>query len=351
MHVIHARNVNDAYRKGLELVAMVGEHAASRNGEVIRLADPVTTVYSEPTERVLFDVQRNANPFFHLFEALWMLNGQRDVATLHPFLPGFQQFSDDGEIFHGAYGYRWRHWPNYEENPPYILEHDQLQTAIDLLRKNPDDRRVVIGIWDPARDLASDSLDVPCNDLVKLRIVHGALDLHVYCRSNDAVWGCYGSNAVQFSILQEYLAGRIGVPVGKYWQISGDLHAYVDSPYQLQKFWPLIERDTVNPYAPRLRGESLSEFPLVTKADTFDRELRHFMRIVSSHNEQLDFFDCENGFFDLVALPMLRAHAQYRNGTIDEAIAVLKDAQQAISYPVDWLVAGALWLGRRKKDV
>jgi thymidylate synthase len=54
------------------------------------------------------------------------------------------------------------------------------------------------------------------------------LDLTVLCRSNDVVWGAYGANAVHFSVLQEYLAGRIGVDVGVMYQFSNNYHGYVD---------------------------------------------------------------------------------------------------------------------------
>jgi hypothetical protein len=52
------------------------------------------------------------------------------------------------------------------------------------------------------------------------------LDLTVCCRSNDAIWGAHGANAVHFSVLQEYLAARIGVGVGTMYQWSNNYHAY-----------------------------------------------------------------------------------------------------------------------------
>jgi hypothetical protein len=47
----------------------------SRAGDVLVAPHPVMSVTSIPTERVLFDPARDANPFFHLFESLWMLAG------------------------------------------------------------------------------------------------------------------------------------------------------------------------------------------------------------------------------------------------------------------------------------
>ncbi|KKK55035.1 hypothetical protein LCGC14_3078620, partial [marine sediment metagenome] len=82
MHVLNVRNVNEALPKMLQHLEEKGERNSSRAGEVIVAPTPVTTVYRKPMERVLFSPIRDANPFFHLIEALWMLAGRRDVATL-----------------------------------------------------------------------------------------------------------------------------------------------------------------------------------------------------------------------------------------------------------------------------
>ena len=75
MKVIHARNVNDAVVKGAELLKAGGLTQDSRAGGTLEYPEPVCTVYERPLERVLFDAIRDANPFFHLMEALWMLAG------------------------------------------------------------------------------------------------------------------------------------------------------------------------------------------------------------------------------------------------------------------------------------
>ena len=94
---------------------------------------------------------------------------------------------------------------------------DQLQTCVHLLRENPGDRRVVISIWDPSRDLAEDVKDVPCNTHMYPRIREEkgcpVLELTVCCRSNDIIWGATGANAVHFSFVQEWMAAQIGVGV------------------------------------------------------------------------------------------------------------------------------------------
>jgi len=100
--------------------------------------EPVTTTYLRPTERVLFHAGRDANPIFHLMEAIWMLAGRNDVAFLEQFNRTIGQYSDNGEVFNAAYGHRWRKH----------FGHDQLIEVINLLRKDPKSRQAVIQMWD-----------------------------------------------------------------------------------------------------------------------------------------------------------------------------------------------------------
>src|ERR1700722_12558914 len=111
MHVIHAQNVNDAYVQGVRLLRRIGTQEHSRNGPVLRAPCPVTTVYTHPLERVLFDPERDANPFFHVVEALRMIAGRNTIKDLMPYVPRMGEFSDDGRVTQpAAYGERWRDW-------------------------------------------------------------------------------------------------------------------------------------------------------------------------------------------------------------------------------------------------
>jgi hypothetical protein len=76
MHVINARNVNEAYVVGLGYLRAYGKEQNSRMGKVLVVDHPVCTTYERPYERVLFNSERDANPFFHFMESLWMLAGR-----------------------------------------------------------------------------------------------------------------------------------------------------------------------------------------------------------------------------------------------------------------------------------
>jgi hypothetical protein len=119
MHLVF-RNVNEAFYQmvwGFHDPGM-GQHCgvsiptdvtSSRYGEVMVVDEPLTVTFEKPTERVLFNVARDANVFFHLYESLWMLAGRNDVAPLAYYNSRMPEFSDEGTVLNGAYGYRWRH--------------------------------------------------------------------------------------------------------------------------------------------------------------------------------------------------------------------------------------------------
>lgn len=224
MKTILCRNVNHALVQGTRMFldADPGDVLVTspREAATLEWATPVATVYQRPTERVLSVPNRRANPVFHLVEAMWILAGCEDVETLARFNPRMREYSDDGKTFHAAYGKR-------------ILSQfgiDQLRRVITQLNYYPDTRRAVISIWNPVQDLGSNSKDVPCNDMISFKLRNGRLRMMVFNRSNDMIWGAYGANAVQFSVIQEVVARALGVEVGEYTQVSDSFHVYTDGP-------------------------------------------------------------------------------------------------------------------------
>lgn len=357
MKVLTAQNVNIAYAKGMSYLHDFGITRQSRNGPVLVIPEPVTTHYRNPCERVLFSNQRDANPFFHLFEALWMLTGANDVALPAYFVPRMKEYSDDGETFHGAYGHRWRHFGFIYGDEPGD-EADQLDQIVWMLRNNPSDRRVILQIWNAARDLGTDSKDIPCNDMVKFEIgpvqsldeggFEDRLNMIVFNRSNDIVWGCYGANAVHFSVLQEYIAARVGVPVGWYEQVSTNFHAYEEKWHD---YWPTTDVDPFRDPYRQTSGQNPLAFvePLVTDPTSFDMECE----MVVSHAREVPHIISEslteqmqNRFFHRVASPMMWSYACYRRGHLSDAIKIMETAILE-SGEIDWLVAGEQWMRRR----
>lgn len=348
MFVIEARNVHQALPFGLTYLKHKGVWRDSRNsaimGRVLVAPEPVTTHYQYPLERVLFWPERDANPFFHFFEALWMLAGKNNLSYLTQFVKTFKGFSDDGETLHGAYGYRWRHQFQVDD---LNTGEDQLGPIVEQLKSDPTSRRAVLTMWDPDIDLDTHSNDLPCNTHAYFLInFEGALDMTVCCRSNDMIWGGYGANAVHFSFLQEYMALRIGVPVGSYWQMSNNFHVYEKTLTPQIK--TLIDRYVeATPYE---KYTDIKTIPLFEKGmhDTWINELGSFV----DNCELFSIADIQgyrkhkafgNPFFNDVVLPLFEAHLQYKQRNYQFAQNALDNCTAE-----DWGMAAREWLQRRE---
>ncbi len=353
MHVLDVRNVNEALPKMLQHLEKKGERNSSRAGEVIVAPTPVTTVYRKPMERVLFSPIRDANPFFHLIEALWMLAGRRDVATLAHYVRRMSDFSDDGITLHGAYGHRMM----------VLQVIDQLFAVIALLKEQPQSRRAVIQIWDCKVDLHRHEKikDIPCNLIVTPWIHNQLLDLTVFCRSNDVVWGAAGVNAVQFSILQEYLATKIGVGVGLLYQISNDFHAYAEI---FEKLKTLIPSPVGRPPITRTRhydeyvDKRVVPTKLIDDPIRFDQELHHFFKwhdarlgVTKEDEQKIDMqyvHSWRNSIFSRVAIPMVKAYMIFRRrkGDPNQFEDIDRQLENSLQRN-DWLYAARCWMDRR----
>jgi hypothetical protein len=301
-----------------------------------------------PWERVMFWRARDANPFFHLYESLWMIAGRNDVAGVARYAKQMQAYSDDGKIFHGAYGHRWRNsWDPM----------DQLDVIVEKLRNNPDDRRCVLQMWDAGTDLEYTGKDVPCNLMATFqRDKDGKLDLTVFCRSNDIIWGAYGANAVHFSFLQEYMASRIRCGVGHLYQVSVNWHAY----HQMADGKTLDELNTQIEFESRVQ----------TPGNPYDiKEVRHVPIPTYTDNSKIDrrigsllahadagfsspHFDYVMGDTEWIAMvyKMLYAHHLYKTLPPPDRYERAREELRKVpgAEDVDWLVAGDQWLVRRQ---
>lgn len=322
MLIIHARNVNDAYYEATWKIAVQGVMEDSRNGKVLVNPGPVMTSYERPWERMLFDPKRDANPYFHVMEAMWMLAGYNQTAPLEFFNKTFNQFNDNGVRMNGAYGHRWRHH----------FDHDQLKWIIAHLRDEPNSRRAVLGMWDPASDPQSidrGSKDVPCNTHIYFRNEAGKLDMTVCCRSNDIVWGCYGANAVHMSYLQEFIAQALGWPIGRYYQLSNNWHMY-ERHFDLQR--SLLVCDEYD--------DSISSFKLLYKASYL--MLLDALPFVFKELKDGTFTSFGVPFVDKVIIPLIYSWRFHKAGDKEQALAYaygIKDSGVSL--------ACVRWLSRR----
>ena len=175
---------------------------------------------ADPRQRWVVSREPPLNLAFALAEVVWIMTGRRDLAFLDYWNRRYRDFVGPGPELHGAYGYRLRHH----------IGIDQLDRAYRVLDSNPDTRQVVLQIWDSRADMPASNgtpadRDIPCNVTAMPKIRDDKLEWLQVMRSNDMMLGV-PHNFVQFTSLQEILAGWLGVECGSYSQISDSLHVY-----------------------------------------------------------------------------------------------------------------------------
>ena len=336
MHFINVRNVHEALPVGLHLMNSIGVKRESRAGDVILAPEPVTTLFQKPDELCCFWPERDVNPFATLFEGLWMLAGRNDVDYPARFIQRMTDFSDDGVTLHGAYGERWRH----------RFGMDQLMTIANNLVQNPDCRRQMLQIWNASTDLVEPGKDVPCNTIIHFQVnVYGFLDMTVFNRSNDIIWGAYGADAPHFGMLLQWMSAACNRGIGRYWQISDNWHAYeatLTPELMSVRQWarnPQYERLVA--HSPYEMGE-VKAYPLVgsEKIEQWDDDLTMFM---SEEDHALGY---KSPFFKKVAIPLIQAHNEFKGNDgerrYSEAVRCLKNCRAE-----DWRRMAEDWIHRR----
>lgn len=327
MKVLSVRNANEGLPEALRYLREEGVWRDSRNGRVRLAPQPVCIVYQRPMEKVVSWALRDANPFFHLIESMWMLGGMNTVEPLRKYVKTIGQFSDDGETFHGAYGDRWRH----------MFGVDQILRIANILRTHPDDRRCVMQMWSASDDLGQQGKDFPCNTHIYFsRDDKGRLDMMVCNRSNDLIWGAMGANVVHMSFLMEYMAALIGCEIGIYRQMTNNLHAYEEL---YEKILPLADE------ADRVMAPSSNyRYPRTYRLseDLIDNKMWMMdCRMLLDENSSYGY---HHKFFTKVMVPVVQAHALYKMGVSKMAIETL---DQCVA--LDWRYACQEWIKRRMK--
>lgn len=333
-------DINSGLKHILRQLGEQGITENSRNGPVLRFPRPVCIEYPNPTARVMSWPTRDANPFFHLFETMWMFAGMDEIQPLLLYNQQMAQYSDDGKILRGtAYGKRWRStWG------------DQLLRAVDLLKKNPESRQVVMSMWNPQEIFTTDSKDFACNlqvlfstrpsssfDTSSRRI----LDMTVTNRSNDLIYGAMGSNLFHFSMLLEYVALHASLEIGTYYQIANNLHLYTENETAAKCYAEAHKSE--EGFRPPIEDNSLTEIGLSLNP----KEIEPYVR---NHEYPLD----PAGYLARVVRPLVEAYRLYKiktrfgistalNPRIDVAIEMCANSE---SIPL--ATECAKWLERRR---
>ena len=203
-----------AFRAGDGVLVQPGRRGTTK--EILH----ATITINDPRQRWIVSRQPPLNIAFAIAEVVWIMTGRNDLAFLKAWNRRLPDYVGRVPQLHGAYGHRLRHHGGV----------DQLTRAYQALSSNPNTRQAVLQIWDSSVDLpqpdgAPADQDVPCNVLSLLKVRAGKLEWLQVIRSNDLFLGV-PHNFVQFTSLQEVMAGWLGIDCGAYHQVSDSLHIY-----------------------------------------------------------------------------------------------------------------------------
>lgn len=215
------------------------QNVPSRNGETTEILH-VTFSLKNPRDRWVNCRVPPISIAFALAEIVAIINGCNDAALLNNWNPALPIYQGPYVKYPGSYGYRLR----------YNFGFDQINRAYETLKSNPNSRQAVMIIWDPNIDLPQvngmpNNLDVPCNICSILKVRENKLYWTQVIRSNDIVLGV-PYNFVQFTFLQEIMAGWLGIDTGEYFQMSDSLHLYDNSILEVLDKEPIHNSDILS---------------------------------------------------------------------------------------------------------
>jgi thymidylate synthase len=185
-------------------------------------------------------------------ELLWFLRGDTQLDYLHQHgVTIWDEWADENGDLGPIYGKQWRAWETADGRCI-----DQLAGAVDLLRRDPDSRRIVVSAWNVG-ELARMRL-LPCHVLFQFHVANGQLSCQLYQRSADLFLGL-PFNIASYALLTHLVAQQADLDVGELIWTGGDCHLYLN---HLEQARLQLGRE---PYPPprlalRRRPESLSDY-------------------------------------------------------------------------------------------
>ena len=156
-----------------------------------------------------------------IHELLWFLAGDTNVGYLRAHgVSIWDEWADANGDLGPVYGKQWRSWA-----APDGRVIDQMRQTLDLLRRDPDSRRIIVTAWNPA-DLDRMALS-PCHCLFQFYVADGRLSCQLYQRSADVFIGV-PFNIASYALLTLMMAQATGLEPGEFIHTFGDAHLYLN---------------------------------------------------------------------------------------------------------------------------
>lgn len=205
-------NFSRVWKNQISDVLSNGFLVSPRGSKTLEL--PQYTLTINMRRPVLNIPERKLNYKFMAAEAYWILTGNDRVDAISPFNKNIAQYSDDGEIFFGAYG------PRIQSQMDYIVR---------ALTNDPMTRQAVLTLW---RQNPPKSKDIPCTISMVFSIRDFKLNCHVFMRSSD-IWLGIPYDVFTFSMVAHKVCTLLkGAPI-----IPGKLYLTAASSHLYEQHW------------------------------------------------------------------------------------------------------------------
>lgn len=154
-----------------------------------------------------------------IHELLWFVAGDTNIAYLKENgVKIWDDWADENGDLGPVYGYQWRSWP-----APDGQSIDQISNVLEMIRKSPESRRLIVSAWNPA--LVDEMALPPCHALFQFYVADGKLSCQLYQRSADVFLGV-PFNIASYALLTMMIAQVTGLKPGGFVHTLGDAHLY-----------------------------------------------------------------------------------------------------------------------------
>ncbi|AKH68489.1 thymidylate synthase [Spongiibacter sp. IMCC21906] len=169
-----------------------------------------------------------------IYELLWFLQGSCDNDWLREKgVSIWDEWALESGDLGPIYGKQWRSWAC-----PDGSTIDQIAELIDMIRRKPNSRRLLVNAWNPA-DLPDETVSPqdnvrngkaalpPCHTLFQFYVANGRLSCQLYQRSADLFLGV-PFNIASYALLTHMVAQQCDLDVGDFVHTFGDCHLYLN---------------------------------------------------------------------------------------------------------------------------
>jgi thymidylate synthase len=160
-----------------------------------------------------------------IHELLWFLKGDTNIRYLRDHdVTIWDEWADKNGDLGPVYGAQWRTWRTADGR-----QIDQIQRALDLIRSDPNSRRIIVSAWNVG-ELEQMAL-APCHALFQFHVAQGRLSCQLYQRSADVFLGV-PFNIASYALLIHLMAQQTDLRPGELIWTGGDCHLYTNHMVQ-----------------------------------------------------------------------------------------------------------------------